>query len=51
MLSAILTLAAVALAFAYAQIDIATKSIQFDLRKIGESVYEVLLPDDDERHR
>jgi hypothetical protein len=27
-------------AFVYAEIDIATKSIQFDLRKIGASVYE-----------
>ena len=31
---------AFAVAFVYAQVDIATKSIQFDLRKIGESVYE-----------
>jgi len=31
--------AALAVAFVYTQIDIATKSIQFDLRKIGESVY------------
>jgi hypothetical protein len=39
-LSAVLVFAAVAVVFVYAQVDIATKSIQFDLRKIGESVYE-----------
>ena len=39
-LSAALVFAAAAIAFVYAQIDIAIKSIQFDLRKIGESVYE-----------
>jgi hypothetical protein len=39
-LSAALVLAALAIAFVYVQVDIATKSIQFDLRKIGESVYE-----------
>ena len=33
-------IAALAIAFVAAQVDIATKSIQFDLRKIGESVYE-----------
>jgi hypothetical protein len=38
--SAVLVLAAAAIAFIYAQVEIATKSIQFDLRKIGESVYE-----------
>jgi hypothetical protein len=37
---AILAIAAVAVAFVYVQVDIATKSLQFDLRKIGESVYE-----------
>jgi hypothetical protein len=30
----------VAIAFLYAQTRIATRSIQFDLRKIGESIYE-----------
>jgi len=39
-LSAALVLGAVAAAFVLAQVDIATKSIQFDLRKIGESVYQ-----------
>lgn len=39
-LSAVLVLVAVAIAFVYAQVDIATKSIEFDLRKIGESLYE-----------
>lgn len=39
-LSVVLAVVTVAVAFAYAQIDIATKSIRFDLRKIGESVYE-----------
>jgi hypothetical protein len=32
--------AGVALAFAYGQMDVAIESIQFDLRKIGESIYE-----------
>ena len=40
LLSAVVVIAAVAIAFVYAQVEIATKSIQFDLRKIGESVYE-----------
>ena len=31
---------ALAVAFVCVEVDIATKSIQFDLRKIGESVYE-----------
>jgi len=39
-LSAVAVIVAFAVAFVYAQVDIATKSIQFDLRKIGESVYE-----------
>ena len=39
-LSVVLVIAGVGVAFVYAQVDIATKSIQFDLRKIGESVYE-----------
>jgi hypothetical protein len=39
-LSVVAAIAAVAIAFVYAQGEIATKSIQFDLRKIGESVYE-----------
>lgn len=38
--STVFGIAAVALAFFYAQVEIATRSIQFDLRKIGESVYE-----------
>jgi hypothetical protein len=29
-----------AVAFTWGQVDVATRSIQFDLRKIGESVYE-----------
>jgi hypothetical protein len=36
----VLGIAAAAIAFFYAQVEIATQSIQFDLRKIGESVYE-----------
>ena len=39
-LSVIAGIAAVIVAFVYGQVDIATKSIQFDLRKIGESAYE-----------
>ena len=39
-LSAVLLCVAIAIAFGYAQIDTAAKSIRFDLRKIGESVYE-----------
>ena len=39
-LSVLAVIATVAVAFVYAQVDIATKSIQFELRKIGESVYE-----------
>ena len=39
-LSVVAAIAAFAIAFVYAQAQIATKSIQFDLRKIGESVYE-----------
>jgi hypothetical protein len=39
-LLAVLVFAAFAVAFVYAQIDIATKSIQFELRKISESLYE-----------
>ncbi len=31
---------AAATAFVFVQVDIAVKSIQFDLRKIGESIYE-----------
>jgi len=30
----------VGIAFAYGQMDVAIQSIQFDLRKIGESIYE-----------
>ena len=39
-ITAVLVIAVIAIVFVYAQIDIAAKSIQFDLRKIGESVYE-----------
>ena len=39
-LSAMAVIVAFALAFVYTQVDIANKSMQFDLRKIGESVYE-----------
>jgi hypothetical protein len=39
-LSAVVVIAVLAVAFVVTQVDIATKSIQFDLRKIGESVYE-----------
>jgi hypothetical protein len=39
-LSLMALIVAFAAAFVYAQVDIATKSIQFDLRKIGQSVYE-----------
>lgn len=35
-----LVLAAAGLAFAYAQLDVASQSIQFDLKMIGQSVYE-----------
>ena len=35
--SVVLVIAGVGVAFVYAQVDIATKPIQFDLRKIGES--------------
>ncbi len=37
---AVSIVAAIALVFLYGQIDVATKSIEFDLRKIGESLYE-----------
>ncbi len=37
---AVSLVAAIALVFLYGQIDVATKSIEFDLRKIGESLYE-----------
>lgn len=36
----VLVVAVAAFGFVYAQVDIATRSIQFDLRRIGESVYE-----------
>lgn len=39
-LSAVAVIVAFAVAFVVAQVGIATKSIQFDLRKIGECVYE-----------
>jgi hypothetical protein len=35
-----LAVALFAIALAYAQVDVAIKSIEFDLRTIGESVYE-----------
>ncbi len=37
---AVSIVAAIAIVFLYGQIDVATKSIEFDLRKIGESLYE-----------
>ena len=40
LLTALVTLIVIAAAFAYGQMDVATKSIHFDLRKIGESIYE-----------
>ena len=39
-LSVALVIVGVALAFLYGQIDVANKSVQFDLRIIGQSVYE-----------
>ena len=39
-LGAVLAAAAVAALFAYGQLDTAIQSIRFDLRKIGESLYE-----------
>jgi hypothetical protein len=36
----LLVLSGLAIAFVYAQVNIAIKSIQFDLRTIGKSVYE-----------
>ena len=39
-LTAVAVMVALAVAFVCVEVDIATKSIQFDLRKIGESVYE-----------
>ena len=39
-LSAVLLVTAAAVAFAWVQLDNVAKSIQFDLRKIGESLYE-----------
>jgi len=38
--SALAAIAAATIAFVYGQVDVATKSIQFDLRTIGASVYE-----------
>jgi hypothetical protein len=40
MFSAALVVAAAVAAFVYGQVDTAARSIQFELRKIGESVYE-----------
>ena len=40
MLGAVLVLVFIAIAFVYAQVEIAVRSIQFDLHLIGESVYE-----------
>lgn len=39
-LSAVAVFIVVAAGFVYGQVSVATQSIQFDLRKIGESVYE-----------
>jgi len=39
-LSVLIVFAIVSLAFIYGQVDVAKSSIQFDLRKIGESIYE-----------
>ena len=38
LLLAAVALAVIAAAAAYGQIDVATSSIQFDLRKLGESI-------------
>jgi hypothetical protein len=38
--SALVALILIAIVFAYGQFGVATESIQFDLRKIGESIYE-----------
>ena len=40
LLTATLVFGVVSTAFIVAQVNIATKAIQFDLKKIGESVYE-----------
>jgi hypothetical protein len=40
LLSAVLVFVAVAAAFVFGQVDVATKSIHFDLRTIGQSLYE-----------
>ncbi len=40
LLVGVLVILLFAIVFVYAQLDIAYKSIQFDLRKIGESVYD-----------
>jgi len=39
-LLAVAVLIGIAAAFAYGQIEVATQSIQFDLRSIGKSIYE-----------
>lgn len=39
-LLAVAVLMGIAAAFAYGQIEVATQSIQFDLRSIGKSIYE-----------
>jgi hypothetical protein len=40
LLSAALVVVGVAAAFVFGQVDVATKSIHFDLAKIGQSIYE-----------
>jgi len=39
-LSIVVAIVVAGIAFTYGQMDVAIKSIQFDLRKIGESIYE-----------
>jgi hypothetical protein len=39
-LAAVLAIVVAGIAFIYGTVDVATESIQFDLRKIGESIYE-----------
>jgi len=39
-LSAVLAIVVAVIAFIYGTVDVANKSLQFDLKKIGESIYE-----------
>src|SRR5215475_11161517 len=39
-LSAVLAVVVAVIAFIYGTVDVANKSLQFDLKKIGESIYE-----------